>query len=199
MPGGIALSVNSVGHMAKSGALAKAYRDMEVEIGAPRDGPAPTKIDSLAQALEFAMRTIDMAADTISGPATRLVEAPPAARCPIKLPINLAGHDCHEYEGFYHTDITLPSAYFRPEIERPSATKLWRLDFTYLWKSGVDNPDHTTMGGGRNIRSATLLSKTGEDRHAHGPALRKSLRMQPTQIAIHSSPRLVAALGGTHK
>jgi hypothetical protein len=195
IPGGIALSVNSVGHMVKSAMINRGLRSIELETGAPQEGALPTKVDSLDQALEFAMRTIDMASEGVSGRATQLLtdlqNHNSVLKCPIKLPPNLAGRDCREYEGFYHTDVTLPTVYFRPEIERPASVHSQRLDFTYLWNQTADNPDYTTMGVGRRIRSVLGLRR--EPFRTNDPATKAS-RVLAKEQSIVSSPRLVEAL-----
>jgi hypothetical protein len=199
IPGGLALSVNSVGHLVKSSLIARSQRQLESEVGGPTDGILPTKIDSLYEALEFAMRTINMASHPVSGPATYLIEAETTtngnARCPIKLPPNLTGKDCHQYRGYYHTDITLPSSYFSESVQRPPSLSSIALDFTYLWKKGVDNPDHTTMGSGRIIRAIFPRRRKARQTDPEN----KVARSEPAEVLISSSPRLVAALNSATK
>ena len=86
-------------------------------------------VNSLEQALEFAMRTIAKASDAVTGKATELITLPddPASRppegCPVSLPKFLAGKDHRRYLGYYHTDITVPSEYFLPDVTRPASIK----------------------------------------------------------------------------
>lgn len=156
IPGGLAFSVNSVGHMARSGALAKLLNDGASVLGLdPQDLPAGP-VDSLDKALLVAMQTIAGASKPASGPATWLQplssDAPATRRCPVHFPAKLQHFDRCEYQGFYHTDYTVPSEYFDDAEERPPHAQVRTLDFTYLSDTSVDNPAGTTMGTGQLIR-----------------------------------------------
>ena len=71
---------------------------------------------------------------------------------PIKLPPRLSDKDHCTYAGWYHTDQTLPSVYFRPDVERSNDVDRHEdLDFTYLFDDSVANPAFETMGTGRRI------------------------------------------------
>jgi len=183
IPGGAAFSVNSVGHLAKTSALAREMLDHEsrTPVEAAESFMA-TKVDSLEKALEFAMRTIALASDAVSGKATELLPLAEGSsslqRCPVKLPSFLADRDCRFYKGYYHTDFTIPSEYFLPDVTRPSHCKARTMEFTYLFDKDIDNPDFSTMGAGRRIR--------GESQ--------KSARVEPTSQLIVSNERLVHAL-----
>ncbi len=92
IPGGMAFSVNSVGHMVKSGILLKAMAALGEQLGVEQMSAQEHKITSLEKALELAMRTIDHAAVVPpSGKATHLVSLPEGSRLaergqpPIKL------------------------------------------------------------------------------------------------------------------
>lgn len=189
IPGGIAFSVNSVGHMVKSGKLALGLRELRRALDLPNENFANPIIDSLPKALEFAMRTIDQAADGISGKATTLIplssEKESEVRCPVSLPDFLKDKSHCSYRGYYHTDYTVPSEYFVPDVERPEATKTHELDFTYLFDESLDNPDFLTMGEGRRIRADV----PAEYRFA------KRLRGIETEAEIDDLPRLREALG----
>jgi hypothetical protein len=147
-------------------------------------------ISSLPEALEWAMRTIHKAADTVSGPATELLdltepdplENRPA--CPIRLPRFLEAKDYCEYSGWYHTDQTLPGEYFLPDVARPASQLQSRLDFTYLFDDSVANPDHERLAKGVQIR--------GEDQDLRPSA--KLSQAADAVIRIDSSPQLRAAL-----
>jgi len=158
IPGGMAFSMNSVGHLVKSGILANAFKEVEREaLGVPPEWKS-TKIDSLEKALFFAMRTIEGAAQGVSGPATHLLPLParledlPVPKCPVVLPKNLADKNHCTYLGHYHTDYTLPSEYFVPDIERSGKLASHFLDFTYLFDDRLDNPAHFRMGRGIRVR-----------------------------------------------
>ena len=157
IPGGMAFSMNSVGHMVKSRALHEAMQHLEEKVGLAGGGWVKSKLESLNDALVFAMRTIDKAADAVSGKATELLPAPadPGAlpRCPVQpLPKDLSGKNHCQYAGYYHTDVTLPSEYFTPDVERPASTPQLELDFTYLFDASISNLDYFTMGAGIPIR-----------------------------------------------
>lgn len=158
IPGGIAFSMNSVGHMVKSHILGDAVSQYLKTLDLKEDDEwQPTKVDSLEQALDYAMRTIGRAAPNApSGPATSLVPATKEPRdppCPIKLTGRLRGKDHCRYTGWYHTDVTLPSEYFRANVERPRDISARSLDFTYLFDDRLDNPDHHTTMLGVQVRN----------------------------------------------
>lgn len=155
IPGGIALSMNSVGHMVRSAAIHGKLRDRVAEAEALVSAKAPHKVDTLGAALKFAMMTIANAQDTTSGHATELNRANgegPAAPVPpfdLSRAPTLRGFDFRKYSGWYHTDHTLPRIYFREDVERPAdATRFGDLDFTYLHDANVENPAFETMGRG---------------------------------------------------
>jgi hypothetical protein len=188
-PAGIAFSVNSVGHMVKSGKLTRAMDDFEKAVGVPLEDLANPKVDSLDKALELAMRTIDMAQTGPSGKATNLTPRSPTNDrpvCPKTLPAALAAWDCRKYQGYYHTDYTIPSEYFTSDVERPTGLQSRELDFTYLFDKSLDNPDHVRMGEGRPIRDA---SEQGED-----DLNEKRLKANPIELDINQIPRLLYAL-----
>src|SRR4029077_16512841 len=112
-------------------------------------------VDSLSKALEMAMRTIWLAAETKSGKATRLLpmhtnsRPTSTTRCSVELPSFLKGFDHCHYEGYYHTAVTIPEEYFRPDADRPPTQASYDLDFTYLFHDTVENPAFSTMGTGR--------------------------------------------------
>jgi hypothetical protein len=189
IPGGLAFSTNSVGHLAKSGRLS-ADRDALHEImGISSEGGSGGRIDSLPKALEFAMRTIDMATPTTSGKATELrpkVENSQVA-CPIALPPNLASKDHCEYLGWYDTDATIPTDYFTPAVERPSSVARKTLDFTYLFDRSIDDGDFDLMGEGRRVRSDAHAARS------RSSAVRFN-RGEPVKVPIAKVPLLHEAL-----
>jgi hypothetical protein len=91
IPGGMAFSVNSVGHLVKSGIIADAMRELGELTGTPDEDYPVAKVDSLDKALELAMRTIAMASETESGRATELLPLAsdrsemPVPECSVKL------------------------------------------------------------------------------------------------------------------
>lgn len=191
IPGGIALSINSVGHMVKSGQLSEALRHADDLLGGPEESMNNERITSLAKALDVAMRTIAGASEAASGKATYLLPLPAnatgdAPACPATLPKSLMDYDYMQYEGWYDTDVTLPAEYFRPDVERPLDVAPTRLDFTYLFHDDIENPDHITMGVGRRIRTGANQDE--------GHRIR---RMVAESVAIRDQPLLCKALGRT--
>lgn len=187
IPGGLAFSVNSVGHLVKSKLLTKSTSELEQLLGTPPGQPHKHALDSLGKALVIAMNTIGMAANTPSGKATSLIPLAagplPRPTCPVALPASLTDKEFRFYHGYYHTDYTLPAEYFRPDVERPINCRPWTLDLTYLFDSGVDNPDYITMAAGRRIRGESP----------------KTARMEPVLVSIEQNPRLIEALKATEK
>ena len=197
IPVGMAFSVNSVGHMVKSQRLVDALLHLEQILDHMPADFQNHRVDSLEKALEMAMRTIDKASDAVSGKATKLIPRTPEdgdlpLRCPIPLPASLQGKNHCEYEGLYHTDITLPQEFFFPSIERPTDLPIHRLDFTYLFDRSLNNPDHLMAGVGLQIRETA----TAED--VQGIAsyrFEKGRRGIEAEVAVENEPLLREALG----
>jgi hypothetical protein len=196
-PGGMAFSVNSVGHFVRSEKIASAMIELNENLGvSDEEGWSDSKVDSLEKALVLAMRTISLAADTNSGRATQLLTLGKHSNlpaCPVELPKSVSGKNHVEYLGYYHTDYTLPSEYFRPDVERPTSIKPFFLDFTYLFHKDVGNPDHFTMGEGQRIRADR--THTGKHLKAESEDY-KIQRGAPTLIPIEESEILLEALAG---
>ena len=188
IPGGMAFSVNSAGHLVKSGQLSAALKQLDEVLKGPPQSEENEVVATLGDALDLAMRTIGKAADAVSGKATELLPLPSPMpedmpTCPKKLPKLVADKDYTKYKGWYHTDITIPSEYFRPDVERPQDVQSKVLDFTYLFHDDIDNPDHLTTAKGRRVRSSA-------DQQAN-PRL---ARMVAESVAIRDQPTLVRAL-----
>lgn len=194
IPGGIAFSVNSVGHLAKAGKIAEMMKALNIEMGGDPDEFSGGTVRSLSDALIFAMKTIDSAFEAVSGKATRLLPLPleedakPLPTCPVKLPPSIADKDHCTYAGWYHTDETLPDAYFRSDVERPAELQEnLALDFTYLFHDDVDNPAFEAMAKGRRVRGDA-------DEDSNDTAATKRQRMLPIEVAVKDRPLLQAAL-----
>ena len=151
--------MNSVGHMVRSGKLAGAMKAFEETMAVPQEEWRTPSLDTMDKALIYAMRTIANASEPVSGRATELLtlretgKVSSAPKCPVELPLDLANKDYCEYLGYYHTDFTLPSEYFTPDVHRPSDIQPRRLDFSYLFDDQLSNPDFINMGIGRQVRS----------------------------------------------
>jgi hypothetical protein len=200
IPGGIGFSVNSVGHLVKSEKIARAMADLNKELGIEdEEGWNDSKVESLNKALVLAMQTISQASDTVSGKATELLSLSREAShderpgCPITLPSSLADKDYCSYAGYYHTDYTLPTEYFSPDVERPTETEPFLLDFTYLFHKHVSNPDYWTMGEGQRIRTDSVgrseVSDVEDDNY-------KEKKGYSQSVAIESCKLLIRALAG---
>lgn len=190
IPSGMAFSVNSVGHLVKSGLINKAMTALNSALNTEEEW-ATAPITSLEQALSLAMRTIWGAAETVSGKATELIhcETENEGRCPIALPTFLADRSYHTYLGRYHTDHTIPSVYFRTDIRRPIDAPQHELDLTYLWDRRAINPAHETMGEGIRIRTST--EEAGEAQ----PAPREKQKLSlATELAVENCDLLKRAL-----
>ena len=179
IPAGLALSMNSVGHMVKSTIQSQAISDLERRLNTECGERADSKLDSLEKALRMAMMTIDRAAETSSGRATWLLPHPgpeSVSRCPIELPRHLADKNQCEYAGYYHTDVTLPSEYFKPAVERPEDQHVQRLDLTYLNESAGDPIDRSRIAAGRRIRGPVRAgppARQSKLRRAHPTTMRR--------------------------
>lgn len=90
--------------------------------------------------------------------------------------------------GYYHTDITIPSEYFRPEVERPVEIEGGRLDFTYLFDDTLDNAAHRQMGRGIRVRASANTFKPDEPKNLK----RYRTRGEEGRVADH--PELQRAL-----
>jgi hypothetical protein len=184
IPAGLGFSVNSVGHLVKSSKLAKLEKHFEEVLGAGAEPFAQKAVDDLPKALDFAMRTIMNASVAVSGKATWLLDDPGnlSTACPAELSRVLAGKNYCDYAGYYHTDVTIPSSYFRPDVERsPDAAEL-TLDFTYLFRDSVGNPAFLTMGEGRRVRGEATDEKLA--------------KAQAKLMTLDSETRIAAALSG---
>jgi hypothetical protein len=188
-PAGMAFSINSVGHMVKSGLLARAMQELNDLLAASDEDWSSMKLDSLDKALVLAMKTIANASSTTAGPATELLAIPKSTSgrrdipCPADLPASLAAKDHCQYLGHYHTDYTVPSEYFRRDTVRPEGLSTHVLDFTYLFYQHVENPDYETMGAGRQIRESRAARPSTSFAH-------RFLKAIPREVMLEQCDRL---------
>jgi hypothetical protein len=188
IPGGIALSINSVGHLVQAGRLSQALNTLDELLGGEDESTGLEIVTSLTSALDLAMRTIALASNAVSGKATELVPLPDPVptdfpKCPFSPPKALTGKDYTSYTGWYHTDMTLPSEYFGPEVTRPNGIQQHSLDFTYLFHDDVANPDFITTGKGLRIRGSQLPNSDY-----------KLEKMLPSLATLSTDPRLADLL-----
>jgi hypothetical protein len=191
-PGGLAFSMNSVGHMMKAGRIAAAMDALDKDLGITDHEWIGGPWQDLGKALQVAMQTISQAAPACSGKATRLVptsESAPALPCPVDLRGPLSQMNHCEYRGYYHTDFTLPSSYFVPNIERPHGAEELKLDFTYLFHRSPENPAFFSMGEGIQIRAGGEVTPGALQSWAH------QLKAHPGEMDIDEVSLLRIALG----
>jgi hypothetical protein len=166
IPGGIAFSVNSVAHMARSETGRIAIEQLMQSLSHNVDPDKAEKVPATkADALSLAMRTILKAHAGPDGVATRLV--PPGsdyAGHPFPMPSALSQFRADYYEGYYHTDHSIPKSYFESAVRRPADITAQPLDLTYIWLNSVENPAHRTMWEGVRLRSGAVReAKVGDD------------------------------------
>ncbi len=152
-PAGFAFTANSAGQMAR-------YRDWY-------EG----KKDQSRWLLETAMRTIDEAADTPFGRATRLLPLVDGAflggECPypeLGEKERLKDKDWTRYGGYFHTDHSIREEFFQPGPAKPDTVKdaEWLQDFTYLYDEGES--DHARLVAGEGVPPAEIEAALGPRR-----------------------------------
>jgi hypothetical protein len=154
-PGGMAYSMNSVGHMARTRAEAMVGKSAGLA-----DSVREVPRERLTYwALPTAMKTIGMPAEgSVRG--TWLTERglfeedrePPTYDQRHRVFGDLARFSENRYQGRYHTDETIPSPYFDSSItDLNGATLREDMYLTYLHSPG--DRDYTTMGIGELSRA----------------------------------------------
>jgi len=195
-PGGLALSVNSVGHLVRASAVREAVAAIGEAAGTIVDDGTPSNIKSLPKALEIAMRTIHEAQLVGGQRATELLPRPGDLGAPryqgediiVKAPYDQYDH--REYSGHYHTDHTIPSCYFRPDVSRSVALPTHVLDFTYLYDESPENVDHLTMGRGIPIAAADGQEAPAVGDVAAERRAAKRRRVDPVEISLREFEEL---------
>jgi hypothetical protein len=154
VPGGIAFTANSVGHMRR-------YREWYDKKG-----------DQKEWLLQTAMRTIEMAAETPFDKATWLIplqDGKPIVKrigCPFanpdKLSSKLQGMDWTRYGGHLHTDHSIRSEFFRegPEKSEDLKTRQWLQDFAYLYDPLSD--DYEKFSSGQIVNEDEVIDAIGD-------------------------------------
>ena len=180
IPGGIAFTANSLGHMMQTREWYEAKTNQE------------------QWSLFTAMRTIDEAQTTDHGKATWLIDVvqgrphkplPCPFHDPSKVPPKLVNKDWTTYEGYLHTDHGIRSEFFQETRDGrpPTLTKPWIMDFAYIFNKA--DPDWVKFMGGRLISEKEVYAVTGDPSEwrvrSDGPPLERS----PETVA-----RITAAL-----
>ena len=153
IPGGIAFTANSAGHMRR-------YREWYEGMSGQEEW-----------VLQTAMLTIDRAQDTPHGKATwlrPLINGKPIVsdlQCPFskpdKLRPELQGKDWTRYAGHLHTDQAIRDEFFFDEAEKVSevTAKEYAQDFAYLYDA--KETDHVLFIQGQNIAESAVYAETG--------------------------------------
>jgi hypothetical protein len=167
IPGGMAFSMNSVGHMARK------LVEEAIRVN-PRlaERVARLPVEQLESwALPLAMRTIATASRG-KIPGTWLIprEAASAGGSQTeserqKALNDLTPYNEDRYQGKYHTDQTIPAEYFDPSPDRPLGLVDHDLYFTYLHRAS--DPDYASMGLGQEIlETLQLIEESGTGNQA---------------------------------
>jgi hypothetical protein len=162
IPGGIAFSMNSVGHMARTRAEQAARKNPTLV----RDDQPREKL--VYWALPIAMKTIGPPVE-VSTRATWLAKRgtfevdkePPTFEQRQRYFGDLARFSENRYLGRYHTDETIPSPYFDEQLWRQEDLQI-RDDMYFTYLHSRSDADYETMGLGEQIE-ATLSDSENND------------------------------------
>jgi hypothetical protein len=156
MPGGIAFSMNSVGHMARARVEQELDRNPKL-----LDRYAEVPREKLVYwALRTAMKTVGPPEEG-NGRGTWLVERgsfpedaePPGYEERRRYFDDLAAFSENRYRGLYHTDETIPSAYFDEGLWRREDLAV-RDDLYFTYLHCRDDEDYLSMGLGSELERA---------------------------------------------
>ena len=172
IPGGVAFSMNSVGHMS----FVRGREKLPAAMNQSRDS-------LITWTLPTAMRTIHIAS---KGPrfGTCLMDRARAKGCPAvpeelrkqvfvdvseeersRALRDLAGFSEHIYEGWYDTDESIPAEYFAVGVERPAGIGMIPLYFTYL--HSYSDADYESMGIGEQLFAVDATEVIAENSKEH--------------------------------
>ena len=155
IPGGMAFSMNSVGHMARHRTELMLAKNPEIG----RKFPDVPRERLVYFALLTAMKTIGPPADG-SERGTWLAEhghcdedtaPPPFSERPSYFG-DLAVYSENRYRGLYHTDQTIPSDYFKDGLWRKEDLPV-RDDLYFTYLHSKDDTDYLSMGVGEFIEA----------------------------------------------
>ena len=138
-PGGIMITSNALGHFVLSRIPGSEVKEKMTE-------------KDKTHALDNAMRTIFTAYGNDKKkrglphcPATRLVPLEPGEATPIREGSELSKYSPSHYEGFFHTDHLIPSAFFNKDRD-PKELRLYEdLSFKYIFDPAGDPQDHREL------------------------------------------------------
>jgi hypothetical protein len=185
VPGGIAFTANSLGHM-------RAFREWySTKAG-----------DASEWAVKLAMVTIDNAepgkvpskkgdAPQADGRVTWLRPLQdgkpflPEVACPLtKTPAPLQGKDWTKYEGYLHTDHAIRAEFFRDRDVPPTIDRPYIMDFTYIYNQ--NEADFAEFTGGRPFTDEEVFAEIGrreEWTHRAGPQQRSRSEADSVLVA----------------
>lgn len=153
VPGGIAFTANSLGHMLRYRELYEKKNESHIEWG-----------------LKTAMRTINEACnDPTFGPATWLLELQNGkphqeSACPFadpdKLPEVLKGKDWSTYAGILHTDHSIRDEFFENRTRPSTDRQPWQMDFSYIYQK--TRADHFKFVVGQEVSSEEIFAEIGK-------------------------------------
>jgi hypothetical protein len=182
LPGGIAFTANSTGHMMR---FREWYED---------------KDQSESWALKQAMLTIQNAVPTKStesddpieqGRATWLRSVDANGRplvedieCPLtRVPVMLEAKDWTRYEGVLHTDHAVREEFFIDRQMAPTSSRPYLMDFTYLYD--VKQIDFNEFTAGKRFADEEVYAEIGRpDQWVHRASTTTSLRSEEEAIAV---------------
>jgi hypothetical protein len=153
-PGGVMTTSNALGHFAYARPALDALGDRE-KLGH----------------LENAMRTIGNAYPGPGGrkprglvhcPATWLVKAKDDDASPLKETSPFRGYSTDHYQGYFHTDHLIPSAFFRKERDPKDLKTFDDLSFRYIFDGTADPADHAELMAG--VEAGSYEVKRNMDR-----------------------------------
>jgi hypothetical protein len=189
IPGGIAFTANSVGHMRR-------YREWYEQMASQE-----------SWTLQTAMLTIDAAAETPYGKATwlrSLTNGRPMVsdqKCPFEDPSKikpaLQGKDWTRYGGHLHTDHAIRDEFFHPQSEKIADIKRsdYLEDFTYLYDPR--QRDHLQFVSGVDISEQEVINEIGKPDEwvkIHGRIAKSPRKDFQTRKNIADVERLLAVI-----
>ena len=138
-PAGIMITSNALGHFMYA-----------------RSKKTSLEISECTWALENAMRTISNAQPNPSGtktkfthcPATFLVARQPKDPAPLKSSSTFANFSPDHYEGYFHTDHLIPSAFFQKDRDPKSLKRYDDLSLSYIFDPSGDPQGHAELMAG---------------------------------------------------
>ncbi len=147
IPGGMAFSMNSVGHMARQRAESMQVKNAATTLGLPQERlvyfALPTAMKTIGPPIQESYRGTWLAPH---GTFEEDHEPPPSAERPRYFG-DLAAYSENRYQGLYHTDQTIPKDYFNNGLWRKEDLNA-RDDLYFTYMHSKSDPDYSSMGLG---------------------------------------------------